>query len=199
MKIAQRTAQTKKCPKCKKRFPTTNFYRHNGYKDSLYYLCKPCACAQARERRRRKPEVYRAINKRSNDKNKGKYEERIKAYNRNERKKLPSYPIILKNMRVRGEARRKQLRAEMILEYGSKCACCGESTWEFLTLDHVNGDGAKHRKEMNRSGVEIYALLKKQGWPKDRYRLLCMNCNFAIGRCGYCPHTVKEGDRLKLL
>ena len=41
---------------------------------------------------------------------------------------------------------------------------------------------------MKRNGTGFYAWLMKRGWPKDGYRLLCMNCNFSLGRCGYCPH-----------
>ena len=185
-------AEKKKCSGCKKRRPKTEFYNHNGYSDGLYYLCKPCARLQAVERRKRRPEVYRAIDKRCRDKNKGKRKEYAGRYNRTRRKELPSYQSHLKKMRVKNREITKQLRSEMIAAYGSKCSCCGEKAWEFLTLDHINGDGAKHRRETNRRGNRLYALLKKQGWPKKAYRLLCMNCNFAIGRCGYCPHKGKS-------
>lgn len=33
-----------------------------------------------------------------------------------------------------------------------------------------------------------------QGYPKDRYRLLCYNCNCAIGARGYCPHKPPPGE-----
>ena len=38
---------------------------------------------------------------------------------------------------------------ELVLEhYGRRCACCGECNPIFLTIDHINGGGRKHRKEI---------------------------------------------------
>lgn len=71
--------------------------------------------------------------------------------------------------------------------YGGKCSCCGETRWEFLTIDHVNGNGNKERL----SGFKVYHLRKKlliEGKPNPDYRILCMNCNFSIGIHGHCPH-----------
>lgn len=71
--------------------------------------------------------------------------------------------------------------------YGGCCKCCGEDIPEFLTVDHVNGDGAAHRKACGK-GRKIYADLKQRGFPQDGFRLLCFNCNIALGFYGYCPH-----------
>jgi hypothetical protein len=75
-----------------------------------------------------------------------------------------------------------------------KCECCGESHIEFLTIDHINGDGAKERREMKAAGLnaakgghEFYCLLEKRGFPAG-YRVLCFNCNCARGFFGECPH-----------
>lgn len=87
---------------------------------------------------------------------------------------------------------RSRLRAEFIAEYGGCCTCCGETEPLFLQLDHIFNDGAEHRKTM-KTGARLLAHLKQQGWPKDRYRLLCANCNF--GRMlnnGICPHEDKR-------
>jgi len=35
-------------------------------------------------------------------------------------------------------------------ELGDKCVCCGERDWMFLSVDHVNNDGWKIRKEKGR-------------------------------------------------
>jgi len=77
------------------------------------------------------------------------------------------------------------MKAEVVAAYGGYCKCCGESAHEFLTIDHVNGGGSQHRKQV---GSQFYSWLKRQGFPKEGYRLLCMNCNFAIGKYGSCPH-----------
>ena len=80
-----------------------------------------------------------------------------------------------------------RLRSEVLAAYGGKCECCGEATIEFLCIDHVNGDGKQDRKR-GRVGRAMYLHLIREGFPKDRYRLLCHNCNMTRGLYGYCPH-----------
>lgn len=77
------------------------------------------------------------------------------------------------------------LRKIVFDHYGRKCSCCGETIPQFLTIDHVNGGGSRHRKARNRGGV--YLDIIRSGFP-DSYRVLCMNCNWAIGQYGECPH-----------
>jgi hypothetical protein len=70
-----------------------------------------------------------------------------------------------------------------------KCACCGEKTIEFMTLNHINGGGSKHRRELKK--YNIYDWLIRNNFP-DGFNVLCMNCNFALGMFGYCPHADKK-------
>ena len=58
-----------------------------------------------------------------------------------------------------------------------------------LTIDHVNGDGAAHRKEASMStSLKLHQWLKRNNYP-DGYRVLCFNCNIAAFRNGnVCPH-----------
>lgn len=85
---------------------------------------------------------------------------------------------------------RDKLKRELIEAYGGPfCACCSENRLEFLTLDHVNGDGSKHRQVVKLFGQTLYHYLRKEGFPdKERYRILCVNCNSCIGAYGFCPH-----------
>ena len=76
----------------------------------------------------------------------------------------------------------------MVAAYGGECACCGESIKEFLTIDHINGDGAKDRK-IRGVGHTFYRWLRKNNWPQGRLQLLCWNCNCSKGTRGYCPHV----------
>jgi hypothetical protein len=39
--------------------------------------------------------------------------------------------------------------------------------------------------------------VKAAGYPKDRYQLLCHNCNMAKGFYGLCPHQEQKGEHLK--
>jgi hypothetical protein len=94
-------------------------------------------------------------------------------------------------------------KQEMIDAYGGRCACCGEAEPEFLTLDHVGGGGGEHRKKFRDNGrnhvVGIRYELKKAGWPKDKYRLLCMSCNWATSRNKTCPHALLHAQGLTRL
>jgi hypothetical protein len=89
-------------------------------------------------------------------------------------------------------AHKKNLRWEVIKAYGGVCVCCGETTLGFLTLDHVNGGGNKHRKEMGGGGYNTYKWAKDNGYP-DMLQVMCANCN--LGRHwngGICPHKEME-------
>lgn len=82
--------------------------------------------------------------------------------------------------------RRRKDKAEVLRAYGGKCVCCGEMNEAFLTIDHVGDNGAAHRRE---AGEHIYQWLRLHDFPKDAFRLMCLNCN--RGRWingGECPH-----------
>ena len=90
--------------------------------------------------------------------------------------------------------RNRRLRERAIDAYGGACACCGEARYEFLAIDHIHGDGASERRKFKMTGgTDIYRRLRDAGYPKDRYRLLCHNCNSSLGFYGFCPH---ERERL---
>lgn len=81
-----------------------------------------------------------------------------------------------------------KLKLEVLTYYSNgtpKCVCCGESHIEFLTIDHINGDGNKQRMEIagNRrfSGSVFYQWLKSNNYPEG-YQILCSNCNMGKGR-----------------
>lgn len=79
----------------------------------------------------------------------------------------------------------------VIIHYGRVCSCCKESQIAFLTLDHINGGGNKHRKEVTGSkagGTTFYAWIIKENFPEG-YQVLCWNCNAGreVNR-GICPH-----------
>ena len=89
--------------------------------------------------------------------------------------------------------RAKSLQCKIdVLGYYSKgeipqCVCCDEIIIEFLTMDHTEG-----RKLWNHgdamSGMRLYRWLQLNGYPKG-FQTMCMNCNFAKGHWGECPHN----------
>lgn len=90
--------------------------------------------------------------------------------------------------------RRKRRRLEVLRHYSNsdtpKCSCCGETIYEFLTFDHMDGGGNKHRQ--TRGGRTIELWLKKNGYPTN-YQVLCLNCNYGKYRGkGICPHKLSN-------
>jgi len=84
------------------------------------------------------------------------------------------------------KALRARYKAAVYTVYGPACACCGETEEAFLSVDHIEGGGNKHRREIRNHNIA--AWLVKNGFPKG-YQILCMNCNFAKGKLGKCPHA----------
>jgi hypothetical protein len=70
---------------------------------------------------------------------------------------------------------------------GPVCACkgCDSRNIEFLVIDHVDGGGNLHRKQIKNKS--IYLWLKNNNYPSG-FRVLCWNCNNSRGSFGYCPH-----------
>lgn len=84
----------------------------------------------------------------------------------------------------------RQMRYQVLFHYSNgelKCACCGEKEYQFLTIDHINGKGREERRKEG-MGSSFYRYLIKNNFPKG-FQVLCMNCNFAKGHYGKCPHT----------
>ena len=84
---------------------------------------------------------------------------------------------------------RRKLREKVIAKFGGKCECCGETTLEWLQLDHVDCNGKRHREEVGR-GVALHRDLLR-GSTDYKIRILCANCHNAITCYGVCPHEKK--------
>lgn len=100
----------------------------------------------------------------------------------------------LRHLEARQACRRDyslRIRKEVIGIYGGHCACCGEQQIEFLCIDHINGGGTQHRKQVG-YGAKFYMWLRSQGYPEG-YQVLCYNCNMGKESPGGCPHK-RDGD-----
>lgn len=94
----------------------------------------------------------------------------------------------------------QKLRFECLTHYGGsppKCICCGETEIGFLSIDHINGGGNKHRRQIDSknhcSGRMFYHWLIKNNFPEG-FQVLCMNCNWGKRmNNGVCPHK-KRGQ-----
>ena len=53
---------------------------------------------------------------------------------------------------------RAKVREKVLIAYGGKCLCCGETDLHFLTFDHKNGGGTKERRLTGMTGSTLSAL-----------------------------------------
>jgi hypothetical protein len=82
-------------------------------------------------------------------------------------------------------------REKILSNLGGKCVCCGETELHFLSIDHVRGGGNRHRKSLRGNYMEFYREIIKEGYPRDKYQVLCMNCNWATRFGDPCPHELE--------
>lgn len=163
----------KQCADCKATKPTaTGFYASKRNKTGFASYCKDC-------HRIRNAQWARA------------HKAEMKAYQcryKTERREhwLGVHASI-------GKRHRDKLREEVLAAYGGCCKCCGETEPQFLTVDHVFNDGAQERQRRGnkfRPGSGMYARLRREGFPQDRYQLLCWNCNLSKRFNGECIHAI---------
>jgi hypothetical protein len=87
-------------------------------------------------------------------------------------------------------ARNRKIKEKVFKYYGDKCICCEENNIEMLTIDHINNNGADHRKKTGcRTGSNFYAWLVKNNYPEG-FQTLCFNCNISkYINDGVCSHV----------
>lgn len=75
--------------------------------------------------------------------------------------------------------KRLEIKNMVMTHYGNgKCAClmCGyDKDVDGLTIDHVNGHGEEHRRELNKHGLAFYRWLINSNYPEG-YQTLCGTC-----------------------
>lgn len=177
------------CKKCGNTQPIEAFaivYAKNSRGQNYrQHTCKKCA-----------DKAHAELMKKARAKNPDKY----KKHQKEHRQRHPD--------RVRRQRREsgKRLRDSVIAAYGGPvCVCCGETCESMLTIDHINGDGAEHRKLLakdksyasGRSGLGdyLYRDLRDRGFPEG-FQVLCYNCNISKHRKGVCEHKLKAGSTI---
>lgn len=79
-------------------------------------------------------------------------------------------------------AYRKKIKELMLGHYGRSCVMCGESDVQTLSIDHINNDGAEHRRSITKGktkppSTRLYKWLIDNGFPEG-FQILCRNCNW---------------------
>lgn len=165
----------KLCGGCKEVLPHKEYYKNNSSRDGLSFECKKC-CGKNNGAR------YHTVHKHDPEFKKARADYSHAWHLRNQERN---------NSRIRADHRR--LRMACLEHYGGRCACCGEARYEFLAIDHINGGGGKHRKEVGTSKMERWLI--RNGFPAG-FRVLCHNCNQSLGHYGFCPHDKENKTRM---
>ena len=166
-----------------------------------YYANREVAKVKAKEWVQKNPEKAKETRRAYREKNRERIKEWFRAHYRGEneprrRKRASALNNYYRNRELllaRSKAANITNKIAVMNAYGNgHCKCCGESQIEFLSLDHVFNDGGKIRKmDGGHTGGRLYRRLKRDGFPnKDRFQVLCHNCNMAKAHHGTCPHEV---------
>ena len=117
--------------------------------------------------RAKNPEKIRQMARARYAKNK----EEMHEWNRNYRKQ---HPLTVAKIKYRYYDKRKM---QCFQHYSPelKCQKCGFDDIRALSIDHIDGNGRAHRKQIG--GVSINIWLVTHGYPPG-YQVLCMNCQF---------------------
>lgn len=157
--------ENKYCSRCDSFLSPESFYKDRTHVGGLQGYCIKCQKKWLGDN----PERRRASRKRWNDNNIDKMRESRNKWGR-------------------------KLKGEVYNAYGGYlCSCCGETEPLFLSIDHINNNGAEHRKEIKilHGGTTFYIWLKRNNYPKE-FQILCYNCNHGKHlNGGVCPHVVE--------
>lgn len=137
-------------------------------------------------------EKGKATKQRYAERNKEKLREYMREYSRTHRKQAnegakKNYPKYKENKREYQRELTNRYKNQFLEMYGNACSCCGETIFDFLTIEHKQGQ----MKATRRTGLVAYRDAVKEYRP-DSYEVLCWNCNCAKGKLGYCPHKPPE-------
>lgn len=76
---------------------------------------------------------------------------------------------------------------------GCKCVLCGCQELRFLTIDHINGGGSKHRRFLRKN--RVYQAVINDKNPKRWARVLCFNCNCSLVRFNNDETLLKRANK----
>jgi len=203
---------SKLCNSCNKILPYTeeNFRKRNKDATILYSICLPCVAKRQRAFRAKHSDKIKAQKNafRKNNREHVLAQEHAN-YQRHKEIKNQRSRLYYEANREEGIKKRREwymsnkesvkdkcarLRLEALKHYSQAevpyCKCCNESIINFLTIDHINGGGTKHRKEVT-SSSRLGLFLAKNNYPEG-YQILCYNCNCSKGSGDICKGHNKE-------
>jgi hypothetical protein len=164
----------KKCSNCKEYLSLDNFHKNRSKGDGLKTHCKICNVIIGKNYRENNREKLKIQKHEYYLKNKDILVPKINKYINENRDRHNAWTTAAKN----------KLKREVFSHYcgnnDPKCKNCSITDLDILSIDHINGDGSKHREEIGlkgRGGYPIYRWIKKNNYP-DMFQVLCFNCQY---------------------
>ena len=129
---------------------------------------------------------YREENREKiNESNGKRYHEKYRAdrlANYDPAKRAAQHQVSLEKDKAQSLKYYRAIKEAIFAHYGGKCAFCGDSNPNHLSIDHKNNDGGKHRRSGFRS-TKFYRWIIANNYPDD-FQLLCFTHNFEKGHYG---------------
>jgi hypothetical protein len=171
------------CKKCGVSKPLEAFQIYDAEKGLRRHECRECLAGRLRRYAKESVDRIRAYKRKYHEANRDKIIDRVNEW-----------------VQANPDKRRKnalshyyRLQDEAIRAYGGyTCNWCGIDEPLVLCIDHVENDGAKHRRELGfLGGARFYKWLRDRGYPQG-FQVLCMNCNHAKHRNkGVLPESLR--------
>jgi hypothetical protein len=178
----------KACTKCKAEKDESEFPGDAKRKDGLYPQCKECVNLKGKSyyaslgKGSKKGRIRRQRELRAECRKSGRCTDCLSPAE-------PGNRCCKKCLAAHRELDREsyqRLKKDVFEHYGGfQCAGCGFTDPRCLSLDHVEDNGAEHRRQLQKQfgqtqlfvGRAIYAWLRKNNYPPG-FQVLCMNCQW---------------------
>lgn len=170
----------KECSICKTSKPLSDYRINERRKDQHDCYCRDCAITKYDDYAKNKQEILKEKRRVYRQNNKEAIKVSIRSWITRNRERydegLANYwKKTKKASNAKSKERLKENKRGCIKLLGGRCNHCDETEIEFLTLDHINNDGAKERKNMHHK--TLYRLINTGVISPDNYQVLCYNCN----------------------
>jgi hypothetical protein len=183
---------TRRCDCCKEELPIDRFHRNGSKKDGYHATCKTCKSLQDKKYRDNNKDKLKIKKHEYYLKNREATIKRTTAYMHRNRDKARIWSTRVKN----------KVKTIVFSHYCDKgkitCQHCNKvEDLRILSIDHINGNGNKHRKEIgigNKGGYNFYRWLKRNGYPEG-FQVLCFNCQYRKRRKEMAPENPTEQQK----
>jgi len=80
-------------------------------------------------------------------------------------------------------------------DFFGPCEVCGEKNLKFLTIAHINDDGAERRRRGEGLSTALIQKFRNAKWPKDLKEIYCIQC-FTCNCSDYYGNKIKKINKL---